>query len=202
MIKNVIFDIGNVLVSFGWREYLSGLGYSPEMVERVGRATVESEYWKEYDRGTWSDDTILEKFIQNDREIEEYIRQACDNFEGMCIREEFAIPWIQEIKGKGRKVYVLSNFSRKAHIECSKALDFMEYIDGGIMSYQDQLIKPDAAIYQLILNRYHMRPEETVFLDDIKENIEAAQKEGMHVIHVKNHEQAYKDLNSLLDEVE
>ena len=58
MIRTVIFDIGNVLAGFEWREHFRNLGYEEEMVERLGKATVQSGNWNEYDRGCLTDEQI------------------------------------------------------------------------------------------------------------------------------------------------
>lgn len=66
MIKTIIFDIGNVLAGFEWKEYFLKRGYSEEVFERIGKATVESSAWAEYDRGALTDAEVMELFVQND----------------------------------------------------------------------------------------------------------------------------------------
>ena len=74
----------------------------------------------------------------------------------------------------------------------------MKLMDGGIMSYEVQLIKPDLIIYQTLMKRYDLQPEECVFLDDTKANIDGALRAGMQGILVKTQEQAMQDLDELL----
>ena len=74
----------------------------------------------------------------------------------------------------------------------------MKLMDGGIMSYEVQLIKPDLVIYQTLIARYDLQPEECVFLDDTKANIDGALRAGMQGILVKTQEQAMQDLDELL----
>ena len=145
-----------------------------------------------------SDEEILNSFIENDPGIEKELRQIFQSVKGMVTREEFAIPWLQSLKESGYNVYYLSNFSHIAHVDCIEALDFLPLMDGGILSYQDQLIKPQPEIYELLLSRYHLNPEECVFLDDTERNLPPAQALGMKTILVKNHEQAVRDLGMLL----
>lgn len=197
MIKTIIFDIGNVLAGFDWWEFYKGFGFSDEMRERLGRATTNSEDWKEYDRGCKTDEEMLQLFIENDPEIEQQIRQVLADLGGMVTRYDYAIPWIQELKEKGYQVLVLSNFSQKALRECWHALDFLPYTDGGILSFQDKLIKPMPEIYHLILSRYHLKAEECVFMDDYLPNIEAAEKEGLHAFQFISQAQAVEELRKL-----
>ena len=74
----------------------------------------------------------------------------------------------------------------------------MKLMDGGIMSYEVQLIKPDLIIYQTLIERYDLQPEECVFLDDTVRNVEAAQALGIAGIVVTSQEQAKKELETLL----
>lgn len=198
MIKNVVFDIGNVLAGFAWKEFYRSFGFSDEIFEKLADATVRSDFWNEMDRGKLTDDQLLEGFIQNDPSIEKEIRQVFADVTDMILRYDYAIPWLRELKERGYRVYYISNFAHKAHVECEKALDFLAEMDGGILSYQDKLIKPDPEIYRLLLSRYGLKAEECVFIDDTEKNILAAQKEGMKGILFHTLEQTKEELNHLL----
>ena len=190
MIRNIVFDIGNVLTDFRWKGFLVDKGFGEEMIRRIAKASVESPLWREFDRGAWTEEALMEEFIKMDPEIERELHLAYDDIRGMVTPRAYAIPWVKELKAKGYKVYYLSNFSDKAYRECSEALDFLPYMDGGVLSYREHLIKPDPAIYHLLLRRYGLRAEECVFLDDMKENVEAARAEGFAGIVFESKEQA------------
>lgn len=197
MIKNIIFDIGNVLTDFRWRELLQEKGFDETMIERFAKAAFLNDVWREYDRGVWTDEQLIEAFVQNDPAIEKEIRMVFENIEGMVTPREYAIPWLKKLKESGYRVLYLSNFSRKAEVECADSLSFMPYMDGGILSYQDKMIKPDPAIYELLLTRYGLVAEESVFIDDTPVNVEAAKKFGIHGIHFKTKEQVDEELYAL-----
>ena len=163
MIRNIIFDIGNVLTDFRWRDFLRDKGFSEEMIARIAKASVQNVLWRELDRGVWSWEKLMQAFIAEDPEIADELHRAFDNMQDIVTIREYAIPWVKELKSKGYRVWYLSNFSQKIEIECEGALAFRKDMDGGILSYQDQLIKPDAAIYQLLLKRYDLAAQESVF---------------------------------------
>ena len=94
-------------------------------------------------------------------------------------------------------MYYLSIFSHKAEVECADALNFLPEMEGGILSYKEHLIKPEPEIYQLLLKRYGLKAEESVFLDDTLKNVEAAEEQGIHGIHFLTKEQAEKELRKL-----
>lgn len=197
MITTIIFDIGNVLADFTWREHYESFGYDEEMVERIANATVKNPVWNEFDRGIMSKDEIVRAFVDADPEIEQDIYRVLSDVGSMVRRNDYAIPWIQDLKKKGYRVLYLSNFSEKAETECAHALDFIPYMDGGILSYQEKVIKPMPEIYQLLIDRYHLLPEECVFMDDTVPNLTGAEKFGIHTIHFHDQMQAIEELRDL-----
>lgn len=197
MIRNVIFDIGNVLTDFRWNEFLRDKGFDETMITRIAKASVLSPFWAEVDRGVWDEEKLMQEFVKLDPEIEAQLYRAYDNIHGMVTRRDYAIPWIRELKNKGFGVYYLSNFSYKAYVDCSDALDFIPYTDGGILSFQDRVIKPDEQIYRLLLSRYQLKPQECVFIDDMSANVETAKKLGFAGIVFDTREQVQKELRAL-----
>lgn len=197
MITTIIFDIGNVLVDFNWKEYIASFGFSKEVQEKLAKATMLSREWDEFDRGVLEIEDIIRKFVKNDSTVEKEIRMICENVHDMLGRKDYAIPWIQDLKKKGYGVYYLSNFSRKAEVECAHTLDFLPYMDGGILSYQEKVIKPEPEIYQILIDRYHLIPDQCVFMDDKPENCEGAKRAGMHTIVFTTKEEAEKELCKL-----
>lgn len=197
MIKNIIFDIGNVLTYYTWDKHIHSFGFPEEICERVAAATVKSREWNEFDRGALSDEAVVELLVQNDPGVEKEIRQMLSNVSGLVEKADYAIPWIQELKEKGYRVYYLSNFSYKAGKECRHALDFLPYMDGGILSCEEKLIKPEPEIYRRLLEKYDLAAQECVFLDDVLQNVEAARAEGIHAIRFTTKEAALTALAEL-----
>lgn len=203
MINTVIFDIGNVLVHFRWRELYADLGFAGERFERIAEATVRNPWWEEFDKGLMTTEEIIDRFSEK---APEYKNEIAEIFEyknmGELVRlYDYAIPWIQDLKASGYQVLVLSNWSRPAYeANLETNLKFLKYTDGGIMSFREGIIKPDRKIYELICDRYNLNPKETVFLDDNAANYEAAKAFGLNAIHFKTYEQAKEELNKYLEE--
>lgn len=197
MIKTIIFDIGNVLTEFCWSKYFANFDYSEETLKKLVAATVLSDDWKEYDLGNLSDEKVLDLFIANDPSIEKELRESLRNVDGILEQCDYTIPWIEELKAKGYLVLYLSNFSEKVLRDCNRIMGFLPHMDGGILSCKVHLIKPDPAIYRLLLEKYDLLAEECVFLDDTPKNIEAAETLGIHGIVFENQTQARKELEKL-----
>ena len=197
MIRNIIFDIGNVLAGFTWQEFFTELGYEGERFDRLANATVKSPDWNEVDRGVLGEEELLERFIKNDPPMETDIRRVFQDVGGMVRKLDYAVPWVESLKAAGYGCYYLSNFSHKVYVECAEALEFLPYMDGGILSYRDKVIKPDTKIYELLLSRYGLKVSECVFLDDTQKNLPPAEKLGMHTILFRDQKQAEGELEKL-----
>ncbi len=197
VINTIIFDIGNVLVDFSWKEMLQEKGYNSEQIEKLGKATVFSGFWNEYDKGILSSEEVRNLFKKNTPELAEDIENAFGNLTGMVRIRNYSKNLIGKLKDENYQVLVLSNFSKQCLEENEKDMDFLENVDGGIISYREKLIKPDSKIYQKIIEKYALTPSRCVFIDDTKENIVAARKEGINGIVFESYEQMLGDLRKL-----
>jgi putative hydrolase of the HAD superfamily len=198
MIRNIIFDIGNVLSAFRWEEFLKEKGFDRDMIERIGRASVLTDDWYEFDKGALPDEKVIDLFIENDPEIEVELHKAFDNVEGMVALYPYTLDWIKKYKSAGYKVFYLSNFSYKAETQCPESVSFIPLTDGGILSYKVKLTKPDSKIYELLLSRYDLKAEECIFIDDTSKNVAAAEKIGIHGIRFESFEQADREIGDII----
>lgn len=198
MIKNIILDFGMVLANFCWEKHMKSFGYTGETFERIAKATVLSPDWVEYDRGVLTDEEILNRFIAHEPSVKAEICRVLENLNGMIEIYPYTKSWMQELKAQGYQVYILSNLGSKVFHDCGSKMDFVELADGAVFSYQEKLVKPDDSIYYRILKRYQLRPEETVFFDDNKANIEAACEVGIHGIVFEALEQAKQELEAVV----
>lgn len=200
MIKTVIFDIGNVLMKFDWFHYLTELFHDPEIEWAINDAIWGQHAWDELDRGVIPLEEVLEGFVKGAPQYEKEIRLAFDQVDACMYKLDYAIPWIQEVKAKDVRVLYLSNYSEHLIQKKPEVLDFIPYMDGGVFSCRVHLIKPDPAIYQAICDTYGLVPEETIFVDDNRENIASALKFGLRAIRFESYEQAHKAVNDLLNQ--
>ena len=144
---------------------------------------------------------IVDKYAESAPEYKEDIAKIYDHKDEFVVLYEYTIPWIRDLKERGYKVYILSNWSEPVY-EANKNthLRFLKEVDGEIMSYRERMIKPDREIYELLCNRFNINPSEAVFLDDNAANVKGAKEFGLHAIHFKNYEQAKEELERYLAE--
>ncbi len=197
MIKNVVFDIGNVLADYRIKEFLLNKGFGPDMIKRILKASLMSPYWEAFERCDLTEDEALKAFASLDPEIEQDIYAAYENINGMLTMRSFAIDLVKQLKAEGYGVYYLSNYSSKAFRECSASLAFMEYTDGGCLSFQEKMTKPDVNFYKLFLERYKLDPTECVFVDDTPENVEVARQLGFKGIIFETYEGTVDGIHKL-----
>ena len=181
MIKNVVFDLGGVVVAHNAESFKEKLGDFFSFVFGPDSKCVPS-FWKDYDMGLLTiDETAAEvaKFRDCTAEIaKEHMLYA------IALQEEVepTVKLIKELKEKGYKLYVLSNMS-KEYIEFLRKLPVFEYFDEQIVSCEVHIGKPDRGIYECLLTTCELNPAETIFIDDRYDNVEAAEAVGIAPFH-------------------
>lgn len=197
-IDTVIFDIGNVLVDFCWKDALLGMNLDEDIMDRLAKATVLDAMWDEFDKGVLTEEEILQEFIKNDPEIESVIRDFFYvHYVNIVKKRDYADAWIDDLKRQGYKIYFLSNFSDKGFRDLAEHLDFVDKGDGAVISYREKLIKPDPAIYETLITRYNIVPNKAVFIDDTLRNIDAAKALSLNAIQFITKQQVFEQLEEL-----
>ena len=188
-ISTVIFDLGDVLVSANIKDYLIA---DPEVPNEIVDELLKLWF---IDKDEVDDTMDLDTYreIVNKRmgvEFSKYIPKLFQYNVDCVTAFDYTIPMIQDLKDKGYKVYYLFNWSAWTHDLLQEAgkFDFLKLMDGGVFSYDVGYMKPNEEIYKILLNKYKINPEEAVFFDDREENIEAANKLGIHGVHFPRHD--------------
>ena len=178
-IKNLIFDVGNVLLEYRWNQMLLDYGLSKEEAAVAGPLFFEHDIWKELDYGNISVEEVICLYEKALPQYAGLIRWFLTNLELMPIARKDVWEKVHALKQKGYKIYLLSNYNKDFFDTHTKGADFLNDIDGKVVSYEIHKIKPDPAIYEYLLEKYDLKPEESVFFDDRLENTEAAEKLGI-----------------------
>ena len=175
-IKNVIFDLGNVLVSTNMEDQLA---LDPD-IPNDKIPYIMSQWYKD------EDDTIeLDEFkkIIPDRlkELSKFIPRLFE-YNVRCVNSfNYTIPLIDNLIKNGYDVYFLSNWSKWSYDLLAKhhKFDFLKKMNGGLWSWQAGCMKPDIKIYEMLLKKYNLNPEECAFFDDLIDNVSAARSLGI-----------------------
>lgn len=198
MIKNIIFDIGGVLVDFIPQIAMEKLGIPKDIVPKVMEKTVNSKWWVQLDIGVLDDEEIIERMIDDAPEYKEYIRLFFDKGKEMLVTEfDYSRKWILDLKDKGYRVYLLSNYPKNYFNIHSKYMSFINDVDGKVVSGFVNMIKPQPEIYKYLLEKYRLVPAQSVFIDDRMDNVEAARQAGINGIQFVSYEAANNKLRDM-----
>ena len=169
-IKNIVFDLAGVVFARNKERCPKEL---MDYFYFINSAEALPDFWNDYDRGTRSFEAVAEAlaaFRSSDVE-------TAKNMMATAITYQDQIPHtaelIAELKGVGYRVFVLSNMS-KEYIEYLRKMPVYSHFDGDVISCEVGLTKPETEIYTLLLERFGLEPSQTMFIDDRKENVEAA----------------------------
>lgn len=171
-------------------------GLSEADALRVGTNLFEDPdgLWTQFDLGILSDEEIMEEYCHKYPADADAIRWFVHHGEYMHVARPAVWKLVHECKKAGYPVYLLSNYSENLFRKHTQYADFMDDLDGMMVSYMIHKIKPDRAIYEAICEKYELKPEESLFFDDRLENVKAARDYGMFAVQVMSAEGLAEDL--------
>lgn len=182
MIKNIIFDLGNVLLNFKPLEYLSKKIPEKHCAHQIYEEIFKSSEWLMLDRGVITESEAIDRICDRNKVKSQLIRDLMDDWYQMLTPIEGVVEVLKELKRKGYRTYFLSNFHLLAFEDVTRRYDFFKSFDGGIVSYKEKLMKPEKNIYDKLMTTYEINSQESIFIDDTRENIEGAAKLGFETI--------------------
>ena len=182
-VRNVIFDMGNVLMTFNGPYFASCFTDTPEDAALLNAALFGSPLWTLLDSGTIGHETMTryaehhlpERLHPN---LHECLAHWPERSEAIADVNKLGI----RLKEEGLGVYVLSNASTRIMEQLGHA-PVIPYVDGVVVSADERMMKPDPSIYQLLCERYGLDPAECLFVDDNEDNCIGARVAGMHAYH-------------------
>jgi len=197
VIKNVVFDVGNVLVRWAPLEIARLTFGEIDDLEQRARAVFQSETWLALNKGHLSEqqakqqyqDTIGLSELECDK-LFYYVKQTQLLIYG-------SVDLLKRIKGAGYHVYALTDNVHEIVSHLKETYDFWPLFEGATVSAELGLLKPQPEIYQSLLTTNQLKAEETVFLDDMPYNVEGAEKEGMAAIQFKDAHQCEQELKAM-----
>lgn len=179
MIKNIVFDMGNVLVEFDPFSCLGEYGADEEQGRQIVKHLFGGDEWKGLDRGTITDEEALKSVLAKaPKSLHQAITDVLRHWDkNVPLIEEMEV-LVKELKEKGYSIYLLSNASKRFH-QYKDRITALTYFDGLMISADYLLLKPEIEIYHKLCEIFSLKEEECFFIDDLQPNIEGARKAGM-----------------------
>jgi putative hydrolase of the HAD superfamily len=166
MIKNIIFDLGNVIIKNVDISTLQHFCTDIEESELLKKNIFGSPEWKMLDKGLIEYDEVIK--VVKDRMPEEYtekIEKIMNGWFSLQPINQDTVKIAQELKKRGYKIYVLSNMAKKTY-EYFKNNEFFKICNGIVISSIEGLVKPNMEIFNVLLDRYNIKAEESILIDD------------------------------------
>ena len=194
MIKNIIFDIGAVLIDWNPRHYYRQIMKNDAEVEKFLTEICTFEWNHSLDLGRpWED--ARHELVSKYPEYTKYIDAYWNNWLEMISEPiQGSVDILKSLKNMGFPVYALSNWNHITFQVALKEFDFLNIFDGRIVSGEVKLAKPDPRIYKLLLETFGLVPEESLFIDDRIDNVEVARKLGIKAVQFISPENLQDDL--------
>ena len=187
MIKNVIFDLGGVLVDLNPEKVIRSL-FSEENSDFILRNIFFSEEWREVDRGTLTPDEAFHKY-KNDlpNGVYEKVIGIINNWNEYMPPFDDVYEVVKKVKASGADIYLLSNVPPYIH-KMLGTVPALKLFDGYVASCDVKLLKPEKEIYEHLLAKFGLKAEECLFIDDMPENVRGARSAGIKAHHFANHD--------------
>ena len=187
MYKNIIFDLGGVVVDFNPRDFLLDYFMNKTVEDAVYDLTFGSKEWEELDAGNISraaaNRIMLENAARVGRVFE--VQTVIDEWEKILRTNRSTVKIMMQLKLAGYRLYYCSNMPADT-FEQFRRREFFPLFDGGIVSCDVHINKPDPKIFTLLMQKYHLVYEESIFVDDNRANAQAAYNLGITGILFKN----------------
>ena len=198
--KNIIFDVGDVLLDYRWQQMLMDYGLDESEAYRVGRELFDDPdgLWHEYDLGVKSQEEIIQEFEQKHPKDAEVIRWFISHGEYMHVARPAIWKLVHQLKEAGYHLYILSNYPEILFKKHTQYADFIDDMEGMVVSYMLHVGKPERIVYQTLCDRYGLNKEECLFFDDRAENVQGAIDFGMRAKRVLSAKGLAVDLEELL----
>ena len=179
MIKNIVFDMGNVVIRFDPDAFIERFGVSGDDKKTLLLEIFRSPEWVMMDRGRLTDEQAADILCPRVPEhLRDVARKLIALWDRPIIEIEGIYPLIEELKGLGYSIYLLSNASCRQP-DYWQRVPAAKFFDGTLSSYSVKLIKPMPEIYEKFFETFGLRREECFFIDDSPANIEAGLYIGM-----------------------
>ena len=180
MIKNIVLDMGNVLLDFRPEYVMDQFCSSEEERDVIRRELFDGPEWQMGDRGDIKD---KDRYDLVKKRVPEKYHEALKNCAlhwDICMDPiDGAREFCETVKEKGYRIFVLSNASDLFYVYFPKFLP-LDFFDGVFVSADFRMLKPDVEIYKTFLNKYGLKGEECLFIDDRQDNIDGAGKAGLN----------------------
>jgi len=196
MIRNIIFDIGGVLLDYNPKTYLDKLDIKESRRNKLNDVIFHDQRWKDCLNGFISNSELIEQLVRENLEYKNEIELILskDSLKYMLPPKQEVIEYYKSLKRKGYKIFLCSNITKDTYNYIKDNFEIIQIADGGVFSCFENISKPNPEIYYRLIEKYNLEIEKSILIDDTKRNVMSANDIGLRGILFNNIEDIKKIL--------
>ena len=194
---NIVFDLGGVVFKWQPDAIIRSIFKDTDTQNLVRKGVFEHSDWIELDRGSITPAQAIVRGAARTGLRNEDVERLLEAVPPFLTPIEATIELIHELSGTSNRLFVLSNMHLASITYLEQRHTFWDVFDGIVISSRIKMVKPEIQIYEHLLNRYQLQPVDTVFIDDLQENLAAASSIGIQTIKFVNPDQCRHALLNL-----
>ena len=188
-----LWDLGNVLVQWEPELIYPAFNVSAAHTQYLRSELLEHSDWLRLDQGLITEQEVAAR-ISSETELSHDDAKRCfDVIRNSLVNIDASVAMLSQMKAAGVPMYVLSNMSNE-NAAYLRTREYFSLFDDVVISAEEKLIKPDPALFELVLKRYRLNAEEVYFIDDSMPNIVASRELGMQALHFKRSDDCYRQI--------
>ncbi len=193
----VLWDLGNVVVEWEPEKILRNMQYPERETAMVREQLLTHQDWLDLDRGVTTEDEVTSRLLSRTPLTKAQIHRCFEVIRHSLIDIDPTVALLREVHRSGIPMYVLSNMSL-VNAAYLRQREYFKLFDGVIISAEEKLIKPEAALFQRTIDRFRLPAAETLFVDDSLPNIEMARELGLQTHHFLRTDHCYRTIRNKL----
>ncbi len=195
-VRNVIFDLGGVVFDWNPDHIVARVEPLPELRAALKAALFGHADWRLFDRGTLSEAELIERLQLRLRATPARVAVILDAVRNSLVEKPETLELIRNLQAQGTPLYCLSNMPASIYAHLRQRHSFWDVFNGIVISGEVQMMKPEPEVFLHLLEKYALRAQETIFIDDSPANIDSARQVGLHAILFEDAAQCRRDLES------
>jgi putative hydrolase of the HAD superfamily len=198
MARNVIFDLGGVVLDWNPDRIVAGIVPEPGLQGAYRQSLFGHADWRDFDRGTVTEAELIERLALRLGRSPQDWRATLDAIRNSLVEKTETVKLMRALQRRGVSLYCLSNMPVDVYTHLKIQHTFWDAFSGIVISGEVKMMKPEPEVFLHLLSTFGIRAEESVFIDDLAANVEAARQTGMQAILFKDARQCEQELASLL----
>jgi putative hydrolase of the HAD superfamily len=197
-VRNVVMDLGGVMLE--WNPDLLLTRFQPDRELRGKlRASIFGHDWHLFDRGQLTEGELVERLVPGTGQTRETLVEIIDAVRESLREKPETVRFVRALRQRGFEIYCLSNMPSPVYEHLRRRHTFWDVFRGVVISGESQMMKPEPEIYLHLLERFGLEPGESVFIDDLQVNVDAAKGVGLHAIRFQDAIQCQQEFDELLN---